>query len=107
IQVHGTPTADERHTIYLETCQANCDEITTGSKRKECSGQFCPNYVNYLINGVVNDVPPSSVSGDKKEVEQFCANWMVKLIDSFGWHARIHLNLKECMCAASTQCIVK
>ncbi|CAF0813989.1 unnamed protein product [Didymodactylos carnosus] len=108
IQVNGTPpTADERQAIYLETCQVSCDEIVTGSNTKDCNEQFCPNYVNYLMNGVTNDAPPSSVSGDKKEVEQFCANWMIKLIESFGWRTRIRLNLKECMCAASKECYIK
>ena len=60
------------------------------------------------MEGVTNDdLTPSHVSNNEKEVNDFCATWMIHLIQELGWQKRIHLNLKECNCAAGKTCLVK
>jgi len=105
IKINGSaPTAEEREEIYTETCQMSCIGLTNESETKECNDRFCPNYVSYLLNGVSLDPKPTLVSTNNREVEQFCANWMLKLIKTFGWHQRIRLSLRDCVCAGGKSC---
>ena len=102
------PSNDERQEIYLETCQASCHVVKNVDENKECRKHFCSNYVEYLTTGhVEKNVRPTLASTDRKEAEEFCATWLVHLIDQFGWQNRLRLNLKECVCAAGKECLLK
>jgi len=104
----AAPTADELQEIYVDTCQSSCSYVKSDEQEQDCREKFCPNYVSYLLTGVpVQDSSPTLVSSHRKEVAEFCAMWMINLIDELGWQRRIHLNLKECACAAGNHCIVK
>ena len=100
--------AEELQEIYVDTCQFSCGLVNNDDEAHECREKFCPNYTSYLLTGVTNpDASPSFVSSHQKEVAEFCATWMVHLINEIGWQRRIHLNLKECNCAAGKNCLVK
>jgi hypothetical protein len=104
----ATPTMNELEEIYVDTCQASCGLVTNEEQAQECREKFCPNYSSYLLTGVtIPGSSPSLASNHGKEVSEFCAMWMVNLINELGWHRRIRLNLKECICAAGKDCLVK
>lgn len=104
----ATPLADERQEIYLDTCQSSCGTVSNHDQAQECREKFCPNYATYLLTGsTMPGSTPSLASTHRKEVSKFCATWMIQLIEELGWNARIHLNLKECICAAGKDCLVK
>ncbi|CAF1073285.1 unnamed protein product [Rotaria magnacalcarata] len=101
----AAPTTEELQEIYYETCQLSCGSVTNKQEANECSENFCPNYVNYLLTGfTLPDSTPSLVSNHKNDVVKFCATWMVHLIEKLGWQRRILLNLKHCNCAGGTDC---
>jgi hypothetical protein len=102
------PTMEDHQDIYLGTCQMSCGLVSNNDQSTECREKFCPNYVNYLITGLIDaDSKPSLVSTHRQEVAEFCATWLVHLIDQIGWRYRVRLNLKECVCAAGKDCLVK
>lgn len=102
------PTIDELHELYVDACQASCSAVSNGEQAQECRDKFCPNYSSYLLTGAtIPGSTPSLVSNEQKEVTNFCATWMINLIQELGWYRRIRLNLKECACAASKDCLVK
>ncbi|CAF1086607.1 unnamed protein product [Adineta steineri] len=104
----AAPSAEERHEIYLDTCQMSCGLVNNDEQAQECREKFCPNYVTYLLTGVSDpDAKPSLVSTHRKEVANFCATWILHLIEQFGWQYRFQLNQKECLCAAGKECLVK
>jgi hypothetical protein len=82
--------------------------VQNDEEAKDCREKFCPNYASYLLTRVtIPGLSPSLVSSHRKEVAEFCAIWMINLIHELGWQRRIHLNLKECICAAGKDCLVK
>ncbi len=98
---------DELQELYIDTCQSSCILVKNDDDAQECREKFCPNYASYLLTGVT--IPgsiPTRVSSHRKEVAEFCATWMLNLIDALGWQRRIHLKMKECICAAGTDCLV-
>lgn len=104
----AAPSLDGHHDIYLGTCQMSCGLVSKEYEANECRDKFCPNYVNYLLTGYTDrDYKPSLASTQSQEVAEFCATWLVYLIDHIGWEYRIRLNLKECVCAAGKDCLVK
>ena len=104
----AAPNTNELEELYLDTCQASCGLVKSEEQAQECREKFCPNYSNYLMTGVpLADASPSLASNEGKEVREFCATWMLHLINELGWHRRIRLNLKECICAAGKDCLVK
>ncbi|CAF0907734.1 unnamed protein product [Rotaria sordida] len=104
----AVPATDELQEIYVDACQLSCGLVNNNHEADGCREKFCPNYVNYLLTGfTIPDSPPSLASTNQKEVEKFCATWMLHLLEEFGWQRRIHLNLKDCTCAAGTDCLVK
>lgn len=104
----AAPSNDERQEIYLDTCQTSCGLVSNNDEAQECRQKFCPTYVNYLLAGYTDtDSKPSLASSHRKEVSEFCATWLVQLIEQFGWQYRVRLNLKECICAAGKDCLVK
>lgn len=99
---------DERQLIYVDTCQTSCGLVSNNAEQEECRENFCPTYVHYLITGVAQvEIKPSLASTNQREVVDFCAMWVVHLIEQMGWQNRIKLNLKECVCAAGKDCLVK
>ncbi|CAF1041692.1 unnamed protein product, partial [Adineta ricciae] len=97
----AAPSIEEVHEIYLGTCEISCGVVSNSAEGQECRDKFCPNYVSYLVTGIVDqDVKPSLASSHHKEVSNFCATWLVHLIEQFGWNYRFRLNMKECTCAA-------
>ena len=99
---------DEVQELYSEACQASCALVTNEEQAQECREKFCPNYSTYLLTGLtIPGSTPSLASSQPKEVAEFCAMWMINLINELGWHRRIRLNLKECVCAAGKDCLVK
>ena len=103
----ASPTFDDLQEIYVDTCQSSCNLVKDNDEAQDCRDKFCPNYASYLLTGVTNpNSPPSLASSHQKEVQKFCAMWMVHLIEELGWQRRIHLNLKECNCAAGKDCMV-
>ncbi len=104
----GAPSNGEREEMYLDTCQSSCALVSNDDEAQECHDKFCPNYVNYLLTGYVDkDSKPSLASSHRKEAAEFCATWLVRLIEQLGWQNRVRLNLKECICAAGKDCLVK
>ncbi len=104
----AAPSNDEREETYLDTCQISCGLVSNNEEAKECRENFCPNYVGYLLTGYTDkNAKPSLASTNRKEVAEFCATWLVHLIDQFGWQYRVRINLKECICAAGKDCLVK
>lgn len=82
--------------------------VTDAEEADECRDKFCPNYVNYLLTGVTDaNAKPTLASTNHKEVAEFCATWIVRLIENIGWQNRIPMNLNKCMCAAGKDCLVK
>ncbi len=103
----GAP-ADQLQEIYVDTCQASCGLVNHHDEADECREKFCPNYSSYLLTGfTLPDSSPSFVSSQHKEVADFCATWMIHLLEELGWQRRIHLHLKECTCAGNKDCLVK
>lgn len=105
---YAVPTMDELQELYIDACQASCAVVSNDEQAQECREKFCPNYSSYLLTGTT--IPgslPSLVSSQQKEVAEFCATWMINLLQELGWRRRIHLNMKECACAASKECLVK
>ncbi len=104
----AAPSHDELHEIYLDTCQMSCGLVGNNDEAQECREKFCPKYVNYLLTGYIDrDSKPSLASSHRKEVAEFCATWLVHLIEQLGWQNRVRLNLKQCACAAGKDCLVK
>jgi hypothetical protein len=104
----AAPSTDERQEIYLDTCQISCGLVSNNDEAQECREKFCPNYVNYLLTGYTDiDAKPSLASSHQKEVAGFCATWLVHLLEQFNWNYRVRFNLKECMCAAGKNCLLK
>ena len=104
----ATPVAEELQEIYVDTCQSSCSLVSNNEEAQECREKFCPNYASYLLTGfTLPDSSPSIASSHRKEVADFCATWMIHLIQELGWQRRIRLNLKECTCAAGKDCLVK
>lgn len=104
----AAPAGDERHEIYLETCRESCRMVSHADEATECRENFCPEYVEYLSTGHVDkDAKPTLASSHEKEVAEFCATWLVQLIDQFGWQNHVRLNLQDCVCAAGKNCLVK
>jgi hypothetical protein len=104
----AAPLTDELQELYIDTCQISCGLVSNNEEATECREKFCPNYASYLLTGFTNpDSSPSFVSSHHKEAADFCATWMIHLIEELGWRRRIHLNLKECTCAAGKDCLVK
>ncbi|CAF1297408.1 unnamed protein product [Rotaria sordida] len=102
------PSIDERQEIYLDTCQTSCGSVSNNDEAEECREKFCPTYVTYLLTGLTDiNSKPSLASTHSKEVVDFCATWIVRLIDQLGWQNRIQLSLNDCICAAGKDCIVK
>jgi hypothetical protein len=82
--------------------------VQNDEEAKDCREKFCPNYASYLLTGVaIPGSPPTRASSRQREVAEFCATWMINLIDALGWQRRIHLNMKQCICAAGKNCLVK
>jgi hypothetical protein len=82
--------------------------VSNSEEAQECRDKFCPNYSSYLLTGVtIPNSSPSLASSHHKEVAEFCATWMIYLIQELGWQRRNRLNLKECTCAAGKDCLVK
>jgi hypothetical protein len=99
---------DELQELYVDTCQSSCGLVTNDEQAQDCREKFCPNYSSYLLTGVtIPGSSPSLASNHGKEVAEFCAMWMINLLNELGWYRRIHLNLKECVCAAGKDCLVK
>lgn len=108
IQTWAAPSVEDRQEIYLDTCQASCGIVNNNDQAQECREKFCSTYVEYLVSGYVDpNAKPSLASTNSKEVAEFCATWLVHLIEQFGWQNRFRLNLKECICAAGKDCLVK
>jgi hypothetical protein len=104
----AAPTIDEIQELYVDTCQSSCSLVKDNEEEQDCRERFCPNYASYLLTGVtIPGSSPSLASSHRKEVAEFCATWMINLINEIGWKRRIHLNLKECICAAGKDCLVK
>ncbi|CAF1215249.1 unnamed protein product [Rotaria sp. Silwood1] len=104
----AAPSIGERQEIYLDTCQMSCGSVSNHDEAEECREKFCPNYVSYLLTGLTDiNSKPSLASTHHKEVVDFCATWIVRLIEQVGWKNRIQLNLNECICAAGKDCLVK
>ncbi|UJR22147.1 hypothetical protein I4U23_025211 [Adineta vaga] len=104
----AAPSTEELQEIYFETCEISCGVVSNSDEAYECRQKFCPTYVNYLVTGVTDpDVKPSLASSHPKEVGDFCATWLIHLIEQFGWNYRFRLNMKECTCAAGKDCLVK
>lgn len=81
--------------------------VKNADEAHECRENFCSNYVEYLATGhVEKNVKPTLASTDQKQVEEFCATWLVHLIDQLGWQNRLRLNLRECVCAAGKDCLL-
>ena len=103
----AAPNFDELQEIYLDTCQSSCGIVNSNDHGQECREKFCPNYASYLLTGLtLPGAQPSFVSEHRKEAGEFCATWMLNLIEQLGWHSRIRLNMKECACAAGKDCLV-
>ncbi len=86
----------------------SCGFVSDHGEAQECRERFCPNYVDYLLTGyTAANTKPSLASTHHKEVAEFCATWLVHLIEQLGWQNRVRLNLKECICAAGKDCLVK
>ena len=103
-----SPTLDEQQEIYLETCQASCSLVSNAGQAEDCRDKFCPNYADYLLTGYANPKTPATLaSTNSKEVADFCAIWLVHLLQQFGWQYRVRLRLRECICAAGKDCLVK
>lgn len=99
------PNAEDIREIYISTCQMTCHVVSDDIENENCRGKFCPTYVTDLLDGVIHDKTTRyHVSTDTKEVNEFCAQWMVELVKELGWEHRIYLNLKTCRCAASRSC---
>ena len=99
------PNMDDFRDVYLNTCQYSCHAIKDNLEGDNCRERFCPTYIKYLLDSDYNG-PESRilVSTNDREVTQFCAGWMLELVKEFGWQHRIHLQLKQCRCAASNTC---
>ncbi|CAF0890146.1 unnamed protein product [Adineta steineri] len=101
------PVNGDLQEIYFDTCQESCDVVKNDEDIQGCREKFCPNYVSYILTGLtVPGASPSLVSSHRKQVADFCATWMVHLIQELGWQRRNRLNLKECACAAGKDCLV-
>jgi len=99
---------NELQEIYVDTCQSSCGVVNDHEETNDCREKFCPNYVSFVLTGAtIPDSTPSLVSNNHKKVAEFCATWMVHLIEELGWQRRNHLNLKECNCAGGKDCVVK
>jgi len=99
---------EELQELYVDTCQSSCSWVTNEGEAHDCREKFCPNYVSYLLTGAsIPGSSPSLASSHRKEVTKFCAMWMLSLLDELGWQRRNHLNLKECICAAGKDCLLK
>lgn len=105
MHVSSMPDMDYFREIYVNTCQFSCHVIENNLEGDNCREKFCPVYVKYLLDGYYN-VPDTHilVSEDNQAVNQFCAGWILELMRELGWNHRIHVQLKECRCAASKSC---
>ena len=99
---------DKRHEIYVDTCQSSCEFVNDKAQAEECQEKFCPTYVTYLLTGVGDlNVKPSLASTEQREVVQFCAAWILRLLEELTWRYQIRVNFDECVCAAGQDCLVK
>ncbi|CAF3225814.1 unnamed protein product [Rotaria socialis] len=104
----AAPSMNDRQELYLDTCQTSCGSVSSNDEAEACRENFCPNYVTYLLTGLVDEhAKPALASKDRKEVGEFCATWILHLIRQLGWQNRIHLDLNNCICAAGKDCFVK
>lgn len=102
------PTGDELQEVYVETCQASCAVVTNEDQANECRNKFCPSYTNYLLTGFsLSETETGLVSSKRKEAANFCATWLVNLVQELGWQRRNQLNRRDCFCAASKDCFVQ
>ncbi len=86
----------------------SCGIVNNNDEAQECREKFCPNYASYLTTGIADpNAKLSLASTHSKEVADFCATWLVHLLEQFGWHNRFRFHLKECICAAGKDCLVK
>ncbi|CAF3865437.1 unnamed protein product [Rotaria magnacalcarata] len=103
----AAPSMNDRQEIYLDTCQISCGSVSSNDEAEACREKFCPNYVTYLMTGLVDEhMKPVLASNDPKEVGEFCASWILHLIHQFGWQNRINLDLNDCICAAGKDCFI-
>ena len=94
--------------VYLLTCQSSCDSVVQRDEARQCREQFCPTYVKYLMTGdAASNSTLTVVSSDRREIAQFCATWIIHLLEQFDWQHRARLHLHECLCAAGKDCLVK
>ena len=99
---------DKLHEIYVDTCQSSCEFVNDKVQADECREKFCPTYVSHLLTGVSDpNVKPSLASTEQREVVEFCATWMLRLLEEFNWRYHVRVNFDECVCAAGQDCLVK
>ncbi|CAF0754520.1 unnamed protein product [Adineta ricciae] len=103
----AAPAGGELEEIYFETCQESCSVVKNEDEASECREKFCSSYTNYLLTGTtIPDSATSLATSHHKEAAEFCATWMLHLIQELGWQRRNRLNAKDCICAAGNDCFV-